>query len=108
MRNVPAVLFSFFLAACSGTVLLPVTNEMARTGAASSGSLVQLERGRTLYASRCIECHTLPAINAHTVSEWPHLVRWMAKRASLEQDQTDAVIAYILAVRRQNAQRELQ
>jgi mono/diheme cytochrome c family protein len=106
MRKVPAVLFSFLLAGCSGTVLPPVTPDMARTGAASPGRLAKLERGRTLYASRCIECHTLPAIKAHTDSEWPHLVGWMAKRASLKEDEQEAVIAYILAARRQSADGE--
>ncbi len=61
----------------------------------------QLKQGRSLFVSRCIECHVLPEIGAHQSNEWPVLVARMAKRADLKPDERRAVTAYILAVRSQ-------
>ena len=58
-----------------------------------------LEQGRTLFVSRCIECHTLPAVSKHTPEEWPHLIDRMAKRASLKPGQREAILAYVLTAR---------
>ena len=66
---------------------------------ASTTSLVRLERGRTLFVHRCIECHTLPALWHYTPKDWEQIVNDMAHRASLKPAERDAVIAYILAVR---------
>jgi len=58
-----------------------------------------LERGRTLFVHRCIECHTLPALWHYTPKDWEQIVNDMAHRASLKPAERDVVIAYILAVR---------
>ena len=62
-------------------------------------SLAELERGRTLFVHRCIECHTLPAMWKYYLGDWPKIVNDMSHRASLKPQDRDAVIAYILAVR---------
>jgi hypothetical protein len=67
----------------------------------SPGTAAQLERGRTLFVHRCIECHTLPAIWKYSKRDWPQIVNDMSHRASLKPDERDAVIAYILAARKQ-------
>lgn len=59
----------------------------------------QLNEGRSLFVSRCIECHVLPEIAEHSANEWPHLVDTMAKRADLKAEEHRAVIAYLLAAR---------
>jgi mono/diheme cytochrome c family protein len=64
-------------------------------------SLTKLERGRTLFVHRCIECHTLPAIWRYSAQDWPEIVNSMSHRASLKPAERDAVIAYVLAVRAQ-------
>jgi cytochrome c2 len=61
----------------------------------------KLERGRTLFVHRCIECHTLPAIWKYSREDWPKIVNDMLHRASLNPAEREAVIAYILAVRKQ-------
>jgi mono/diheme cytochrome c family protein len=92
---------SFLLAGCTATVPPPVTPEMARTSGAKPTTVTQLQHGRILFASRCIECHTLPPVTAHNDTEWPHLVNAMAGRASLKPAEKEAVLAYILAARAQ-------
>jgi mono/diheme cytochrome c family protein len=91
-----------FLVGCSSSTPPEVTPEMVRAGTSGSRTFVQLQHGRTLFASRCIECHTLPAIAMHTQSEWPRLVNLMADRANLKPDERDTVLAYILAARAQS------
>jgi len=59
----------------------------------------KLERGRSLFVHRCIECHTLPPIWKYSREDWPQIVTDMSRRASLTPDDREVVIAYILAVR---------
>ncbi|HST31410.1 MAG TPA: hypothetical protein VLK27_11295 [Chthoniobacterales bacterium] len=60
-----------------------------------------LARGRQLFAHRCIECHTLPPIWKYSREDWPQIVNEMSHRASLKAGERDAVIANILAARKQ-------
>jgi mono/diheme cytochrome c family protein len=60
----------------------------------------KLQRGRTLFVHRCIECHTLPAIWRYSREDWPKIVDDMSPRASLTSTDREAVIAYILAARK--------
>ncbi len=79
----------------------PVTAQMARTGGKQHVDLAMLREGRALFVSRCIECHTLPAVSRHTAAEWPGLIDEMAARASLKPAERNVVLAYILAARAQ-------
>jgi hypothetical protein len=87
------------LAGCesTGNQPPPVTGEFAKVGARQHVDLAMLREGRTLFVSRCIECHTLPAVGKHTTAEWPALIDEMAGRANLKPEQHVAVLAYILA-----------
>ena len=89
------------LASCesTGNQPPPVTAEFAKVGARQHVDLAMLGEGRVLFVSRCIECHTLPAVGKHTVAEWPALIDEMAGRANLKPEQRGAVLAYILAAR---------
>jgi len=91
------------LAGCesTGNQPPPVTAEFAKVGARQHVDLATLREGRTLFVSRCIECHTLPAVGKHTAAEWPALIDEMAGRANLKPEQRVAVLAYILAARTQ-------
>ena len=102
MRRSLGVLSAVLLAGCTNTTPPPVTVQMAKH-LPSTVEMTQLQHGRTLFASRCIECHTLPPVDGHTDSEWPHLVRAMAKRASLKPAEQDALLAYVLAARSSSA-----
>lgn len=63
--------------------------------------LTKLNRGRDLFVHRCIECHTLPPIWKYSRDDWPTIVNDMAHRASLIPADREAVIAYILAARKE-------
>jgi len=79
----------------------PVTSQMTKVGTKQHVDLAALRDGRRLFVSRCIECHTLPAVTSHTASEWPRLIDEMAGRANLKPTERNAVLAYILAARAQ-------
>jgi mono/diheme cytochrome c family protein len=93
------ICFLFLLAGCSATSPPEVTPKMARASSHGPATVGQLQHGRVLFASRCIECHTLPPIARYTDSQWPHLVNAMAGRASLKPEEREAVLSYILAAR---------
>ena len=81
----------------------PSITSAAANGKDNAGlNMATLERGRTVFASRCIECHVLPPIPNYSAERWPRIVHWMSQRAALKPADQDAVIAYILAVRTQN------
>jgi len=68
---------------------------------ATSSDAPKLDRGRTLFAHRCIECHTLPAVWKYSRDDWPNIVNDMSHRASLKLPERDAIVAYILAARKE-------
>jgi nitrate/TMAO reductase-like tetraheme cytochrome c subunit len=76
----------------------PVTARVARSENRGAG-VAKLERGRTLFVHRCIECHTLPPMWKYSREDWPLIVNDMAHRASLKTEDQQAVIAYILEAR---------
>jgi mono/diheme cytochrome c family protein len=91
------------LSSCKTTSFAPppVTVELARAGTGQHGDIATLREGRTLFVSRCIECHTLPSVSSHSTQEWPRLINEMAGRANLKPAEREAVLAYILAARTQ-------
>ena len=102
MRNL--ILFAVcLLVGCESTSYTPppVTSQMAKVGANQHVDLATLREGRILFVSRCIECHTLPAVTSHTAAEWPRLIDEMAGRANLKPADRSVVLAYILAARAQ-------
>jgi hypothetical protein len=76
------------------------TANYAPSVGSTSRDASRLERGRTLFVHRCIECHTLPPIWKYSHEDWPKIVNDMSYRASLRPAERDAVVAYILAVRK--------
>src|SRR5205823_11268098 len=78
-----------------------VTPQMAGARKGQHRELTTLREGRTLFAYRCIECHTLPVIWHYNTDDWPEIVDSMSHRASLKPAERDAIVAYILAVRTQ-------
>jgi len=98
------VALGLILVSCESTerAAPPLTAQMAtRARATQHIELNALERGRSLFVSRCIECHTLPSIAQHSAAAWPGLIDEMAQRASLKPEERQAVLAYILVVREQ-------
>jgi len=91
-----------FLLGCETANYAPsITQQMAVASSRKQDvDVVKLEHGRNLFVHRCIECHTLPAIWHYTPKDWTEVVDSMAHRASLKPAERDAVIAYILTVRK--------
>jgi hypothetical protein len=88
------------LASCQITNYVPpVTSQMATARKGQSVNLAMLHEGRTLFAHRCIECHTLPVVWRYSSKDWPDIVNSMSQRASLKPAEREAIIAYIMAVR---------
>ena len=81
----------------------PVTPELVRAGSGQYPNIAMLREGRALFVHRCIECHTLPAFWRYSTEDWPKIVDSMSHRANLKPSERDAVVAYILAVRAQQA-----
>jgi mono/diheme cytochrome c family protein len=79
----------------------PVTPELARAATAEHTDISTLREGRSLFVSRCIECHALPAVSSHSATEWPRLIDEMAGRANLKPAERNALLAYILAAHTQ-------
>ena len=98
-----AALCSFAIFGCESTTnyVPAVTPEMAVGKKEKQVNLATLNEGRTLFVHRCIECHTLPPLWHYTIQDWREIVNSMSHRASLKPSERDAVIAYILAVRKQ-------
>ena len=77
------------------------TGNYAPSVRSTSKNTAQLERGRKLFVNRCIECHTLPPIWKYSSEDWPGIVNDMSHRASLKPADREAVVAYILAARKE-------
>jgi len=98
----PIVALGFLIGCETSNYVPPVTPQMAATSHGKRAADVSaLERGRQLFAHRCIECHTLPPIWKYSREDWPKIVNDMSHRASLKPEDREAVIAYILAVRKE-------
>jgi len=78
-----------------------MTHEVVRAGERAHVDERTLREGRSLFVSRCIECHTLPVVSRYDPVAWPWLVDNMAHRASLKPAEREALVAYLLAVRAQ-------
>ena len=87
------------LANCESTKFVPppVTSQMAVVGKKQPVDLAMLQTGRTLFVSRCIECHTLPVVSHYDAVAWPWLVDDMSARAGLKPAEREALVAYLLA-----------
>ncbi|MFN2542043.1 MAG: cytochrome c [Chthoniobacterales bacterium] len=77
------------------------TSAITRAQTGRDVDFATLQRGRALFAHRCIQCHTAPSIWYYRAEDWPSIVNSMAHRASLKPAERDAIVAYILAVRGQ-------
>ncbi len=99
--GVGGLISALVLAGCESAprTSAPVSAGMATGTASQQADATALGTGRTLYAARCAACHTLPKAAAHSAEQWPALVAGMAKRSGLNPEQSQQVLAYILATR---------
>jgi hypothetical protein len=62
-----------------------------------------LADGRQLFEKKCDHCHGHPDVTYKSVDEWPVVMKRMASRADLSQQQHDNVLSFILAAREASA-----
>ena len=64
----------------------------ARTG--------QLEAGRAIYTGQCAHCHNPMPIQEFAINDWTGgIIPRMAKKAKLTPDETESLVAYIVAAK---------
>ncbi|MEK0447771.1 MAG: hypothetical protein RL088_39 [Verrucomicrobiota bacterium] len=57
----------------------------------------ELEHGRLIYTTRCVECHAAERIPRYSRAEWMEILPRMADEARLNDAQDRAVRAYVMA-----------
>jgi hypothetical protein len=96
--QIVAVVIILFIVSCANfappPAVSPALISNARSDHVDAG---QLQNGRRLFVSRCLECHTLPPVTRYTREQWPHLVSRMAARANLSAADQKAITFYLRA-----------
>ena len=80
-----AIIFSVvLLAACGSTKLLTPTQTDAQRGAQTypGYTLAQLNEGKSLFETKCTQCHGLKSPMKKGPDKWPGTVERMVKKAS--------------------------
>jgi hypothetical protein len=65
------------------------------------GSAMVLEHGRHIYLGKCTSCHAAEPVAKYPATRWPGIIREMSADAKLSADDESAVLAYVLAARRE-------
>jgi cytochrome c1 len=96
--SVVSVLITLFIVSCANFAPPPaVSPALIATARPDHVDAGQLQNGRRLFVSRCLECHTLPPVTRYTREQWPHLVSRMSGRADLSAGEQAAIVAYLRA-----------
>jgi nitrate/TMAO reductase-like tetraheme cytochrome c subunit len=73
--------------------------EMTKAALSNGDSIETLAAGRRLLATRCTSCHSLEPVERYPAAQWEANVLRMADRAGLREQDTQKVIAYLVAAR---------
>ncbi len=72
----------------------PVTPELI-AAAKTSTSREQLESGRKLYVTRCVECHDLEMLDSRSSAGWKSIVQTMSRKAHLKGNEQELIVEYL-------------
>ena len=73
----------FLLAACSAKMITPSQGDADRVSVRVPGTtLADLNEGKSLFESKCTQCHSLNRPSSKTEAEWREIVPDMAQRAA--------------------------
>jgi mono/diheme cytochrome c family protein len=75
----------------------PISTAIIASGAERGAGVDQLTNGRSLFVSRCLQCHALPQIGGRSPAGWRKIVSQMAGRSHLSSSDEEAVVAYLIA-----------
>jgi mono/diheme cytochrome c family protein len=76
-----------------------VTPSFVRSAMPEKADVPTLNKGRTVFLNRCIQCHALPDAKRFDAPRLTAIVAKMSGRANLSPEQHDAVLKYLLTVR---------
>jgi mono/diheme cytochrome c family protein len=98
MKTGPAlfVISAAFLSGC-GSLETPAPTVTPAIAAASGAEIGELEHGRVIYTTRCVECHAGERIPRYSRAEWMEILPRMSVEARLNDAQERAVRAYVMA-----------
>jgi mono/diheme cytochrome c family protein len=89
-------LAGLFLNSCA-TESNPAFPTAEVAGQKTGRDVATLARGRTIYTTRCTECHVARPVAQFSTSQWRALVAKMAPRAKLDDTDRLAVESYLVA-----------
>jgi cytochrome c1 len=96
--QIVAIVIILFIVSCANLAPPPeVSPTLISNARPDHVDAEQLQNGRRLFLSRCLECHTLPPVAKYSRNEWPHLVSRMSGRANLSPGEQAAIVAYLRA-----------
>jgi len=75
----------------------PVDDELTSVGARQGAAADALARGRAIYLSKCVKCHTVEPIDRYSIAKWQKVLPDMSEESKLTPPQRDELWAYILA-----------
>ncbi|MHC4948604.1 MAG: hypothetical protein ACYTG1_10115 [Planctomycetota bacterium] len=100
-----AGLAALLLAGCATTDELapPPGPAVLALGAARGAGPETLDRGRTIYLTKCVRCHSPEAVARYPVSAWEAILPRMAGLTGLTDVEREDVRAYVLTTREAQA-----
>jgi mono/diheme cytochrome c family protein len=99
---VAVLAFAAGIAGCAaGKASIPTAEDLYAAGALPRGAdLDALRRGRAVLVTECATCHRLFLPGEYSPEQWRRIVKRMAVRASLGDDQAADLTLYLTAARR--------
>jgi hypothetical protein len=81
-----------FLASCSQKTTTPVSKVESKPVTSE-----EIAMGKSLYAENCVKCHKSFEPSEFTEKQWRHEVPPMAKKAKIDSEKENLILAYVLA-----------
>lgn len=88
MKKSIAILSLLILTACSVKLVAPTQTDADRVAQRMPGTtLADLQEGKSLFETKCTQCHGIKKPSSKTESEWQQIIPIMAKRAEKDHAQ---------------------
>ena len=92
MKVLPFFAVALILASCSQKTVQPMTQTETKPA-----TVEDIAKGKSLYAQNCIKCHESFNPSDFTEKKWRHEIPPMAKKAKIDFEQQNLILAYVLA-----------
>jgi cytochrome c len=92
MKKFIFIISVLLLASCSQKTIEPVTKTEHKTTNSED-----IARGKSLYAEHCVKCHQSFNPSDFTEKQWRHEVPPMARKAKIDSEKENLILAYVLA-----------